>query len=251
MFRKYFGIQLDNPCSENWDNMTPSESGRFCNSCSKQVVDFTAMSDAAIVAYFKKHKNVCGRFAEEQLERNLLPYNRKQTLLGKAIAAVMLLFQTFIAGAQTDNAIPKAVIEQKAQSKQNFESECSKMIPGDSGAYKIKILVIDSNSFEPIKNARVLINGDMVECQTNLEGWIVIELPTAMKDSTVKLTVIKEGYHIHVLEKLPDTQVFAVPLLRKSSPKMHFGGASSRTINTSSHSRIDIQRHFPGLFRDF
>ncbi len=253
MFRKYFGIQLDNPCSENWVKMTPSERGRFCNSCSKQVVDFSVMSDADIVAYFKKHKNVCGRFAEEQLERNLLPYSRKQTLLGKAIAAVMLLFQTFIAEAHTDNVKPKAVFEQSAQDKQNYGSECSKLIPGDSNVFIIHLDVSDAYTSDPIHNARVFINGDTVECLTSDVGTLIVELPIAFKDSSVKLTVIKEGYRTYHHKILLDTRVYFISLTGDGE-ELRVAGIvkTSRKCNMIIEDKtVDLYRKYPGLFRDF
>ena len=53
--------------------MDTVEQGRFCNSCEKAVVDFTGMSDAQLVAFFKKPSTgaVCGRFDNDQLSRNL------------------------------------------------------------------------------------------------------------------------------------------------------------------------------------
>src|SRR4026208_353323 len=68
-----FQIQLPKPCHENWDNMSPVEQGRFCNSCQKAVVDFTGMSDTQLVAFFKKSStgSLCGRFDSDQIERDI------------------------------------------------------------------------------------------------------------------------------------------------------------------------------------
>src|SRR5205085_11579342 len=46
--------------------------GRFCGACSKQVVDFSVMSDTEIIRYFTAAKgNTCGRFSNDQLNRVL------------------------------------------------------------------------------------------------------------------------------------------------------------------------------------
>jgi len=60
-------ITIPKPCHEDWDNMTPKDNGRFCLSCSKTVVDFTAMLPEEIQQYFISNKNVCGRLKSEQL----------------------------------------------------------------------------------------------------------------------------------------------------------------------------------------
>ena len=66
MERKY-KIAIPEPCEEDWDKMTPNKNGRFCRSCSKNVVDFTNMLPDEIQVYFQKHNNVCGRFKKSQL----------------------------------------------------------------------------------------------------------------------------------------------------------------------------------------
>ncbi|WP_281235457.1 energy transducer TonB [Flavobacterium gelatinilyticum] len=62
-------IIIPEPCHENWDKMTPSENGRFCMSCSKTVIDFTAMLPEEIQHYFIQNQNekICGRFKNSQL----------------------------------------------------------------------------------------------------------------------------------------------------------------------------------------
>lgn len=91
-------IQILNPCHENWEEMTPTEKGRFCTACQKNVIDFTTFSDAEIVAYLSKNQNTCGRFYQKQLEKDyaaLSPLNTHRpaplTWLRKGFAAAMLL----------------------------------------------------------------------------------------------------------------------------------------------------------------
>lgn len=67
-----FQIQVSNPCHEDWTNFTPTPEGGFCASCQKNVVDFTQMSDAQLMAFFRNQNSenaTCGRFRESQLER--------------------------------------------------------------------------------------------------------------------------------------------------------------------------------------
>ena len=66
-------FSVPKPCHENWDAMTPSEKGRFCSVCSKNVTDFTQMSNEEIVVYLRKNSGngVCGRFRNDQLEEKV------------------------------------------------------------------------------------------------------------------------------------------------------------------------------------
>jgi hypothetical protein len=63
-----FKVNIPNPCDKQWNNMTPNEEGRFCDSCNLTVVDFTSMSTEAIKTYFenKKGQNVCGHYYAHQ-----------------------------------------------------------------------------------------------------------------------------------------------------------------------------------------
>jgi hypothetical protein len=69
MERKY-KLTIPEPCTENWDKMTPNESGRFCLSCSKTVVDFTSMLPNEVQHFFiqNQNQNICGRFKKSQLD---------------------------------------------------------------------------------------------------------------------------------------------------------------------------------------
>ncbi|WP_284464677.1 hypothetical protein [Chryseobacterium sp.] len=62
---------IPKPCHENWENMTSDEKGKFCSICSKTVHDFTNFSDEDLISSFNSDENICGRFRENQLGRNL------------------------------------------------------------------------------------------------------------------------------------------------------------------------------------
>jgi len=66
-------LQIPTPCHENWEKMTQSEKGRFCAACQKQVIDFSHKSDREIAMFFKRTSTgpVCGRFMDDQLNRNI------------------------------------------------------------------------------------------------------------------------------------------------------------------------------------
>jgi hypothetical protein len=70
---KKIQLTIPKPCHENWEAMTDVQKGKFCGSCQKQVVDFTNMSDRQLAEFFKKPStgSVCGRFMNDQLEREL------------------------------------------------------------------------------------------------------------------------------------------------------------------------------------
>lgn len=67
--KKVITLSLPKACSEQWSNFTPTTQGGWCNSCRKEVVDFTSFSEKQIIDYFSKTAgNTCGRFHASQLK---------------------------------------------------------------------------------------------------------------------------------------------------------------------------------------
>ena len=65
-----FKLEISSPCSENFNDFKPTKKGGFCDSCQKEVIDFTRMNSEEIATYFKTRTidNTCGRFTPAQLE---------------------------------------------------------------------------------------------------------------------------------------------------------------------------------------
>ncbi|MES2575039.1 MAG: hypothetical protein V4572_08850 [Bacteroidota bacterium] len=66
-----FKVSIPQPCHEDWNKMTPDETGRFCSVCTKGVVDFTHKNSTEIQEYLIQNKGqkVCGRFRNEQINK--------------------------------------------------------------------------------------------------------------------------------------------------------------------------------------
>lgn len=66
-----YQISIPHPCTQSWEQMTPSGNGRHCMACDKVVTDFTGMSDRQVQDFFLEHQGeaVCGRFRKVQLDR--------------------------------------------------------------------------------------------------------------------------------------------------------------------------------------
>ncbi len=63
-----------------------------CDHCQKEVVDYTGMTDAELLAHIKRHGMGCGRFRREQLDREMKPHDfRKSHFLGRWVVSLLLL----------------------------------------------------------------------------------------------------------------------------------------------------------------
>jgi hypothetical protein len=118
-------LSVTQPCHEKWEEMTPADRGVFCQSCSKHVIDFSAMADEDILDYFQKREGqpVCGRFRNSQLNRpliNISPsvFSMDIPLWKKFLAAVLICFAAFITGCSSGERdytalqVPPVVVEQ-------------------------------------------------------------------------------------------------------------------------------------------
>lgn len=130
---KKFQVTVPTPCKENWSKMTSNKDGRFCLSCQKTVVDFSTMSDEHILSYISKGRDtMCGRFKENQLNRELIgttkpkfPWLRyalqvafpaflvssKSEASGKAVAPIEVVSST--ANPMIQGTVPR-ITEEKA-----------------------------------------------------------------------------------------------------------------------------------------
>jgi hypothetical protein len=92
-----FKITIPKPCHEDWNAMTPEESGRFCSVCTKGVVDFTNKTSDEIQHYFIENQGqkICGRFKNEQMNKVSIPIPKsvfeKQLSFHKAFLLILFI----------------------------------------------------------------------------------------------------------------------------------------------------------------
>ncbi|XZF13066.1 hypothetical protein ACTHGU_14865 [Chitinophagaceae bacterium MMS25-I14] len=94
-------IHIPQPCTANWDEMTPTGNGRHCAQCCKTVTDFTDWETEEIIAYLQANNNrkICGRITVDQAiakvptrRQQLKAIWRSAAPVYKRIAAAIILF---------------------------------------------------------------------------------------------------------------------------------------------------------------
>lgn len=72
MTNSAYYLAIPQPCHEDWTRMTPTERGRFCQACRKEVLDFTDMAPADILRLIRQAPggSVCGRIPAQVLEES-------------------------------------------------------------------------------------------------------------------------------------------------------------------------------------
>lgn len=190
-------LQVANPCSESWNEMTLEQKGRFCSSCSKSVVDFTRMNDREVVQFISNNKaSTCGRFNHNQLNRNLVHLIQAQNrnsiseysklligLLAGTLTFSQLQGQTQVPSEATVSVEPDSIITQH-QNK----------IPSASIRTKIVGEVLDKETGEPIPFASVHVLELDIAVNTDVEGKYKLNIPYSYEGDSVTIHVASIGY---------------------------------------------------------
>ena len=64
-------ITLEFACDQDWNAMTPTENGRYCAVCQKNVVDYSHLSLKELLLV-REGKELCGNFRMEQVNLDLI-----------------------------------------------------------------------------------------------------------------------------------------------------------------------------------
>ena len=187
-----YQITIPKPCHEDWRKMTVTEKGKFCKSCSKEVVDFTNLSNSAITKIVSKNKNICGRFKNNQLNTALEVIQKNNV---SKVAAGLALIST-IAGsepvfAQSKNEIVEVLnvsLEKVFVENDSIEKEV--IIKG-----KVK------DSLDVLPGANIVLKGTGIGTQTDFDGNFSIKIPNKKAKSTI-LVISYLGYETQEIDVL-------------------------------------------------
>jgi len=186
-----FQLSIAEPCHESWRNMTPTEQGRYCASCQKQVVDFTTMTDAEIFSYFQQSSgNTCGRFFNTQLQRDVAATKPGRVVRLKWWWAAFIsgILFTAKAKAQWPAIYGDTVVVTGYQSKKHT-SIIGKVAPS---LQTIQGRVVDDKG-EPIVGASILMTGSVYTAVTDSLGKFSIALPASATKAEIEVSFI--GYN--------------------------------------------------------
>jgi hypothetical protein len=151
-------ITIPQPCHEDWDKMTVAEKGRFCGGCQRHVYDFTHSSDREILKRFTEEPNLCGRFNETQLGRELLVPKEKSPLWIAAASGVLALM----------NPGHAAYAQQQTQTIAKVDQTENDIQPNNDEQVKISGVVSDVVGSLP--GANIVIKGTTRGVQTDIDG---------------------------------------------------------------------------------
>ncbi|ESU24392.1 hypothetical protein FEDK69T_08390 [Flavobacterium enshiense DK69] len=160
-----FYLNIESPCSEDFNKFIPTAKGGFCNACSKEVVDFTKSSPKEITDYFKSEKsdNVCGRFKTDQITNHNQQARKKKNRLGFLSGIGLACFSFF-----------NSSIMQAQDIKPESKSEDNDIKTENSTTQKfltVKGVVTEGGLSLP--GVSVVLEGTQKGTQTDMDGYFV------------------------------------------------------------------------------
>lgn len=191
---KKIQLHIPTPCHEDWDKMTTIEKGKYCNSCKKNVIDFTGMSDSQLVSFFKKpqNNNTCGRFLDEQLNRNFdIP--KKRIPFAKYV--VQILLPLFFAGLKSySQGSAKIKVDSLKESSIGSSIDISKTILGNVSSFDFKKIEghVFDKSGNPIPYSSIVLKETKTGTTTDSNGYYSI--PGFFFNSHLTLIASSLGY---------------------------------------------------------
>lgn len=169
MKKQQLHISIPKPCHEKRENMDATDKGAFCHSCRKEVIDFSTMTDRAVIEYLSSAKGVCGIFRRDQIDRTLTLYRPYNGFLNWKVGLIGLLpLLSFKCGPQQPmmgKAIAPTHTEQQPSVKGEPVQSTTNPISGyvcDEFKQPIadaKVTIIDALSYQTYQNTQTDTNG--------------------------------------------------------------------------------------------
>lgn len=168
MKKSSIGLSIKRPCSENFEKFTKTEQGGFCESCCKEVIDFSKMSDNELLNYFNtSNGKTCGRFNVSQLKTYELTHSIKKSET-KSFIKYSLMGFSLVSLLSINNGYS----QKKTKDKFHVLSK-SNEVKNDSIALKDTNFltgVITDNKGEPLIGVNVYIKGTKKGTITDFDG---------------------------------------------------------------------------------
>lgn len=187
-----YKITIPKPCHEDWSKMTTTKKGKFCLSCNKDVIDFTKLSTSDISKKVLKHKNLCGRFKENQLKKEIETVkknNLTRVAAGLALISTISISEPILSQSNKDSIEIRDQVQYKRIIKKD-KAEKFIIIKG-----KVK------EAFGVLPGVNILLKNTTIGTETDFDGNFSIKIPNKKGKSTI-LVIRYLGYQTQEIDIL-------------------------------------------------
>ncbi|MEM1356694.1 MAG: hypothetical protein AAGF89_00740 [Bacteroidota bacterium] len=191
-------ISISTPCHEDWNGMhpVPGSMARHCDSCAKNVTDFTGFSDAQLHAYARENQGkLCGRFRPDQLGRPLraMAAPTRNPLKVAAATAGLLLASAGLEGQASEPLPEKPTTEVASQEAKGVEiSE-----------------VANSKAVKPL----LTIRGNFSAVPTDVVANDSIPPPSKVGEIAIEEVIVGDIEVVETPDTFSKTPIFSAPTI--------------------------------------
>ncbi len=175
-------ISIKKPCNQNFEAFTKTDRGGYCQSCKKEVLDLTQMTDKELIHYFSTAVGKpCAKLKKSQLKTYYhLNTGKMNKFLPKTAGLAsfsLLTLCTVIPSSAQD------MVALETPKEQTVTRVATKLTPiVQEKEYTVKGLVTDEANL-PLPGVNVVLKGSTTGIQTDFEG--VFEFPQKLKAGDV------------------------------------------------------------------
>lgn len=176
-------IQIETPCEENWDNMHDIPEGKFCDLCSKKVLDLTQKTDDEIFHLLNtSNGKICGRIFPYQSNKYFLSSGKtisnQENKKGYSRLVAGLAIAASLTGIQTYAGTFEKPLVQISENKDSREKDLDKEKISDND-FIISGKLTNSETGNPLPNVEVtfITIEKIFKVKTNKQGYYKIIVP--------------------------------------------------------------------------
>lgn len=192
-----FKLKIESPCQENWGIMHANEGGKFCDSCQKNVVDFTTKSPREIARIISEAQGkTCGRFTSTQLGQvySVLPPQRNEAHWYNAVAASFLV----MLGVKTTHAQDVPLKTQIQIIEKNEPSLIGDTIlveqKVEERIFKIEGQMVDAETGGPIPFQKISDITRRFGAFSDVDGKFVMNINASLLSDSLQIIVGSHEY---------------------------------------------------------
>lgn len=178
-----FSISVKKPCSEKFEDFSPTAKGGFCSSCQKEVIDFTTMPETELVNYFNSTTETCGRFRTSQLktyETNAMIRTNTNFLSRRiGLMSFSLLSLCAVSNVQAQDI---ASLNTPIQTEVNVSQKLKSTDGIIAEKHTVTGTVLDEENV-PLAGVNVVLKGSTVGTTTDFDGKF--EFPRTLKTNDI------------------------------------------------------------------
>lgn len=209
-------VSIKNPCHKKWSDLKGGEGKRFCESCSKDIIDLTQKSNTEIVELVMKTKGrLCGRIRKDQVD-SVIHQSSKNSNLSKFMFFFLIGFAQVSNVQATEHSYNQMVKVLDVETDVN-QIQSNIRTHNQDSLIKISGRVIDKNDSSGIPSVRIKLKTTEISFKSDINGYFSFEMTQKqLKASKRTLEFFFLGYKT---QEVIITEDLTSPLTIKMEPE--------------------------------